>query len=106
VCCGQDGCPRRFTCFKALRRHLAQHCNTSYTSVGASCDEFMTIEDGDNVFIADDVDTSNGGQNASSSDNFREEIVTAMLSFVCTLGSKPNMTMSNVFFLLISCKTC
>lgn len=28
VLCGQNSCPRRFACFKPLRRHLVQHMNS------------------------------------------------------------------------------
>jgi hypothetical protein len=44
VSCGQEGCPRKFTCFKSLRQYLSRHTNEMVESDNSGPAVFSSAE--------------------------------------------------------------
>lgn len=101
VRCGQNGCPRRFTCFKPLRHHLAQHVNDSTVLLNeeSQADSMSVDEIGDSITTNIEQKACENGQ-FNGCTNDKQQLQSALLSFVCAMGSKPNMTMSNVLYVV------
>jgi hypothetical protein len=103
VSCGQEGCPRKFTCFKSLRQHLSRHTNEMVESDNSG--PYCTASDTDVDMTDDAVGIGNDIQKCESPPQeegaiFLYNVRMAVLAFVCVLASKPNMTMANVEYVI------
>jgi hypothetical protein len=104
VKCGQNSCPRTFTSFSAVKRHLqTAHSELSEDSL---CDNLCgPVRDHENNNLCEDEPTIDDETNEyANNESWEEYIKNALVGFVCTLSSKTNMTMSNVFFVVENVK--
>jgi hypothetical protein len=95
VKCGQNDCPRIFTCLKVLKKHLVKEHSESENEQ-AACDHYaagVPMEQSTNGL--DEHSKSN-----SSVEDMCEYIRNSLLSLMCTLSPKPNLAMANVIFIM------
>jgi hypothetical protein len=107
VCCGQNDCPRKFTSFYALKCHLSKHHSNLIeaavvrfqfahsATVSSIASDSLLPDDGDDCSIDSDG-------HMQETDRLMQDIKMIMLSLVCSLSSKPSMTMTNVLSVIES----
>jgi hypothetical protein len=96
VCCGQNNCPRKFTCFYALKIHLLkQHANLIDSTDCTEFDYCISAKTED-IEMSSNCRDDNFSSKSEDIGQIKDQLKMAMLSFACLLSAKPNLTMSNV----------
>ena len=100
VRCGQDDCPRMFTCFRALINHLTKQHSALETDVWENCvrrDPEQLDESMDCEMASDDDNNADNAEFIDDGEDLQEHLSRAILSFMCILSAK---AMANVAFVM------